>query len=98
MIESQTRGVIVPYGKGKEIIGRLCASPDIAKEQALLKQAQRYTVNCYETALSKLHKAGAVYQAQNSGIWCLLPEHYSNAFGISEDPVFEASHIDSFCL
>ncbi len=98
VVESQTQGVIVPYGKGKEIIGLLCASRDIINEKELLKQAQRYSVNCYENTLRKLSRVEAIHQIQDSGIWCLLPGHYSYSFGISEEVVYEETDMNSFCI
>lgn len=83
VIDFQTQGVIVPYKEGKKIISDLCASGDIAREKALLKQAQRYTVNCYKQKLLELNKAGALHNIGGSGVYCLLEQHYSNEFGVS---------------
>ena len=88
-IDSETQGVIVPYKKGKEIIAKLCASNNILKEYALMKTAQRFSVNCYQNRIMKLGigEAGALHDIQGSGILCLKPEHYSRDFGVSDEPV-----------
>ncbi len=92
-IDSQTQGVIVPYESGKEIIAALCASEDITREKVLLKQAQRYTVNCYKQKLTELNKAGALHDIGGSGVYCLHGQHYSKDFGISVESVM--GHVDS---
>ncbi len=87
VIDSQTQGVIVPYGNGKRIIADLCASEDITREKTLLKQAQRYAVNCYEQTFRNLDQAGALHNIRESGVYCLHEQHYSNDFGVSVAPV-----------
>lgn len=87
VIDSQTQGVIVPYGNGKKIIADLCASEDITREKILLKQAQRYSVNCYEQTFRNLAQAGALHNIGESGVYCLYEQHYSKDFGVSIAPV-----------
>lgn len=87
VIDSQTQGVIVPYGNGKKIIADLCASEDITREKALMKQAQRYSVNCYEQTFRNLAQAGALHNIGESGVYCLCEQHYSKDFGVSVAPV-----------
>jgi CRISPR-associated endonuclease/helicase Cas3 len=87
VIDSQTQGVIVPYGNGKKIIADLCASEDITKEKILLKQAQRYSVNCYEQTFRNLAQTGALHSIGESGVYCLYEQHYSKDFGVSVAPV-----------
>ena len=86
VIGAGTQGIVVPYGKeGKDIIGKLCGAFDVEKDYKLLKQAQRYTVNVYPHIMKKLCSDGAIDEAQeNSGIYCLKKEHYSESFGLSE--------------
>jgi CRISPR-associated endonuclease/helicase Cas3 len=94
-IDSETQGVIVPYKKGEEIIARLCASNNILKEYELMKTAQRYSVNCYKNRITKLGigEAGALHDIQGSGILCLKPDYYSQNFGVSDEPVTDASEL-----
>jgi CRISPR-associated endonuclease/helicase Cas3 len=89
VIDSETQGIIVPYGRGSEIIGELCASSDIFQESDLIKEAQRYSVNCFKNMIDKLGigESGALYELQGSGILCLKPEYYSENYGVSVEPV-----------
>jgi len=92
-IDSETQGIIVPYGEGEDIISCLCASYDISREFALMKKAQRYSVNCFRNMIDKLGvgEAGALHNIQCSGILCLKPEHYSEDFGVSVERLMNKS-------
>lgn len=98
VIQSQTQGVIVQYGEGKEIVTQLCASQDITQEKKLLKKAQRYTVNCYANMMNKLESVGAIVPIQESGLFYLREEHYDTSYGISVDALYENLDSSSFCL
>jgi CRISPR-associated endonuclease/helicase Cas3 len=85
-LDAPTRGVIVPYGKGKDVIARLCGSFDPEKDAALLHQAQQYSVNVYPHTWEKL--SGILKEVQKGAdIWYLPDEYYSAEFGLSEEPV-----------
>lgn len=91
VIDSPTRGVIVPYQEGNEIINELCGASDLEKEFRLLKKAQRYSVNLLRHELDKLEKAGAIHEVQKgAGVFYLNKEYYSKDFGWSEEPVSNA--------
>ncbi len=96
VIDSTTRGVVVPYGEeGKDIIGKLCSAMEIDKQYKLLRQAQRFSVNVFPNVLEKLHKQKALYEAQEgSGIVCLDKRYYSDEFGLSEEPTNEMDFLD----
>ncbi len=88
VIDSPTRGVLVPYGDGKEIIVELCKTSVLEKQGKLLKRAQRYSVNLYNHQLKKLLEAGAIYEVQEgTGIYYLDEQYYSKDFGWGEEPV-----------
>jgi CRISPR-associated endonuclease/helicase Cas3 len=87
VIDSQTQGVIVPYGNGKKIIADLCASADITRENDLLRQAQRFSVNCYEQTFRSLAQVGALHNIGGSGVYCLYEQHYSKDLGVSVAPI-----------
>jgi len=87
-IESMTRGVVVPYGEGKEIIKQLCSVYELEMQYKLIRRAQRYSVNVFPDVLKKLQEQGAVKEAQKeSGILYLDEQYYSDEFGLSEKPV-----------
>ncbi|MCK5242521.1 CRISPR-associated helicase Cas3' [bacterium] len=89
-ITSAARGVVVPYGEGKEIINKLCSVMEIKKQYKLIKRAQRYSVNVFPNILKKLEDQGAIYEAQEeSGILCLDERYYSDEFGLNEEAVKE---------
>ncbi|WLE98111.1 MAG: CRISPR-associated helicase Cas3' [Candidatus Electrothrix communis] len=87
-IDAPTQAVIVPYGKGKEIIADLCAEYEPSKAYDLLKQAQQYSVNVFPNVWRKLKEAQAVYPArEGEEIYCLYEQHYNKDFGLSTEVV-----------
>jgi CRISPR-associated endonuclease/helicase Cas3 len=90
-IDAPTEAIIVPYAQGKEIIAELCA---VAKEfnpkryYDLLKTAQKYSVNLFPNVRKQLLDVGAIYEIQKEeGIYFLDSRYYSDAFGVSMQPV-----------
>uniref|UniRef100_UPI0040566EAE CRISPR-associated helicase Cas3' n=1 Tax=Candidatus Electrothrix sp. TaxID=2170559 RepID=UPI0040566EAE len=87
-IDAPTQAVIVPYGRGKEIIADLCADYEPSKAYDLLQQAQQYSVNVFPNVWRKLKEAQAVYPVQpGEEIYCLYEQHYNEDFGLSTEVV-----------
>ena len=86
VIESPTTGVIVPYGEGREIIIALCGKIDIRKKRDLLKHAQRYSVQLFRRQFDSLREKGAIYSIKDDEIFYLVPHHYDEEIGWSEEP------------
>ncbi len=86
VIDAPTRGVIVPYKEGIEIIADLASASDLLETKSLIRKAQRYSVNVFPWQLKKLGKAVAEVQ-HGTGILYLLPQFYSMAFGLNTEPV-----------
>ncbi len=88
-IDAPTRGIIVQYGeRGRQLVGDLCAAFEVEKQFALLRKAQRYSVNLYPHQLQQLERQGALHEVQkNSGILYVEKEYYSEEFGLSMSPV-----------
>ncbi len=87
-INAPTQAVIVPYGKGEDIIAGLCADPEPAKAYKLLKRAQKYSVNVFPNVWQKLKEYNAVCPVQNGEeIYYLDKRHYSSKFGLSVEEV-----------
>lgn len=89
VIESPTTGVIVPYGEGREIITALCGYTDIHQKRDLLKHAQRYSVQLYRGQrgeFESLKGKGAIHSIKDDEIFYLVPHHYDNEIGWSEEP------------
>ena len=87
-IDAPTRGVLVPYGKGREIIAQLCAVFEPSKAHDLLRQAQQYSVNVFPNIWKKLLEADAIMSVQaGEDIWYLDEQFYSDDFGLSTEIV-----------
>ena len=87
VIDRQTQGIIVPYGKeGKDLVAALSAARDLAVEFHLLRKAQRFAVNVFEYEMKALSRSGAIYEVQaGTGVFCLREEFYSDEFGLTLD-------------
>jgi CRISPR-associated endonuclease/helicase Cas3 len=94
-IDAPTRPLLVPWGEGETIIAGLCAvagSFDVGRYRQLLRAAQPYSINLYDTTWRRLQEAGAIHAiAPGEGVFYLDPRHYSHAFGVSTEAV---SHYD----
>jgi CRISPR-associated endonuclease/helicase Cas3 len=88
VIDTPTRGVIVPYREGENIITELCGVFELEKQGKLLKQAQRYSVNLFDHQFRELLTTGAIQEVQeDAGIYYLDERYYSKEFGWSNEPV-----------
>ena len=83
VIDSFTRGVIIPYGdRGKQLVADLCGALPLEKQYRTLKEAQRYSVNLYQHELDELVKQDAIHEVkQDSGVYCLDGRYYSAEIG-----------------
>ncbi|MEG1825330.1 MAG: CRISPR-associated helicase Cas3', partial [Cloacibacillus sp.] len=92
VIEAPTKGVIVQYGEGKELVDQLTVNTDSAEVKKLLHRSQRFSVNVYPYQLDALVKSGGVYKqsicgASGAEVWILAAEFYSDEFGLSTEQV-----------
>ena len=70
------------------MIAKLCAAFDPAKDYALLRRAQQYSVNIFPNILRKLKENNAITPIQpGMDIYCLDERHYSDDFGVSTEEV-----------
>lgn len=84
VIDAPTRAVIVPYGEGKDLIASLCGEWDPKEMRRTLAKSQRYSVNVFPNVWRKLEQEQAIHEVQeNSGIYYLKDEHYSDEYGLS---------------
>jgi CRISPR-associated endonuclease/helicase Cas3 len=89
-IDAPTQAVIVPYGRGKEIIARLCGDFSPSTAHALLRKAQKYSVNLFHNVWRKLAKEGAIHSVkEGTEVFYLNERYYSKAFGVSTEVVAE---------
>jgi CRISPR-associated endonuclease/helicase Cas3 len=84
-ISSPTKGVIVPYQDGAEIIHELCSVVNIETQFKLLRRAQQFTVNVFPNDFEQLLALGALHLIQEeSDIYYLDAEYYNEEFGITK--------------
>lgn len=86
-IEAPTKSLIVPYGRGKDIITQLCAIDPTFQAQKyyeLLREAQKFSVNVFPNVWQRLIDTGAIFEVQSLKIYCLLEEFYDDCFGVSD--------------
>ncbi|MBL8241489.1 MAG: CRISPR-associated helicase Cas3' [Bryobacterales bacterium] len=85
VIDSQTQSVLVPYGEdGREVIAELCASFEPRRNFALLRKAQRFSINVFPHQIAALKNANAVYEAgDGTGILYLNEKYYSLETGLN---------------
>jgi CRISPR-associated endonuclease/helicase Cas3 len=82
VIKDETLSVIVPYGKGKDIIAQLGSSNSIDDLGKLLRQAQRYSVNLYQQEADQLDREKQLSFYFEKQIVVLNEASYSDEFGV----------------
>ncbi|MGN0507463.1 MAG: CRISPR-associated helicase Cas3' [Lachnospiraceae bacterium] len=82
VIEQNTTGVLVPYGKGRELIADLSGDTFGKDKKALLKQAQLYTVNLYAQQIKELNRRGGLSSVCDGSILVLKEGFYKEDLGI----------------
>jgi len=88
VIDSATRGIIVPYKDGEELITELSRASELEKQYELIKKTQRYSINLFINDFDCLIERGAIHEVQEkSGIYYLDKEYYSDEFGWSENQI-----------
>ena len=85
-IDAPTRAVIVPYGKGIDLIARLCGAWQPKQMSGLLAQTQQFSVNVFPNVWQSLINQQAIQEIQaGSNIYYLKEEHYTSEYGLSVD-------------
>ncbi len=89
VIDSDTQGVVVPYGTdGKQVIEGLRNATALDEQVRMTRKAQRYSVNLYRTELEKMLGLQAIHEVQaGSGIYYLDEAYYSNEIGWQGQPI-----------
>ncbi|WP_455252116.1 CRISPR-associated helicase Cas3' [Neisseria sp.] len=94
-IDAPTHAVIVPYGKGAELIAKLCGEWDPKEMYDAKKKAQRYSVNVFPNVWDKLQKENTLHETiEGSGIYYLDERYYNDEFGLSLDETSEMTFYD----
>ncbi|MFZ5353394.1 MAG: CRISPR-associated helicase Cas3', partial [Bacillota bacterium] len=82
-IDQNTTAILVPYGKGKELITKLNGVCSLSDLKVCLREAQHYIVNLYDTDRRKLEKINAITKLANGDILALKESFYDEEIGIS---------------
>lgn len=83
VIDENTTGILVPYGKGIELQRQLLSASDYLDKKTLFRELQRYSVSVYPDGLRKLEKDHKLLFFEDLGIYCLLDEEsYDDEYGI----------------
>lgn len=83
VIEDDTLGIIVPYGKGGELTDALRSAASIEDKRRLLREVQRYAVNVYAYQLDGLSHTRAIQRLDELGVYVLERDHYHPQLGVS---------------
>ena len=86
VIDQKTKSVIVPYGRGMELIGKLGDHNTLSEELKLLKEAQQYSVNLFENIFYRLAEEGALASMGETGVVILKDEYYDPWAGVKVTP------------
>lgn len=86
VIDQKTRSVVVPYGKGKDLIEKLADRHMLCEEIGYLKEAQQYSVNLFEPVFRRLAEEGALYAQGETGVIVLKEECYDTWAGVKTTP------------
>lgn len=85
-IDAPTRGLIVPYKRGKDIIAELASASGLHRRRELLRKAQRYTVNIYQHTYRRLERSNALLVLRESDVVSLREGWYDNVAGVCVEP------------
>jgi len=83
-IDECTRGIIVPYGDGREIIEKLNNKNYDNEIGGMLKKAQSYTINVYENKFIFLAKKGMISKLFSCDAFYLNEDYFDNRLGIKK--------------
>lgn len=86
VFDEDSTDVLVPYGRGKELIAELCSERcrfDMGYRAFLLKEASNYTVSVYHYQRKKLIESGALLSACDDSVFILAEDFYDDTLGIT---------------
>ena len=81
VIDQDTVSVLVPYGRGREIIEALAKTSHLPETAELLKAAQQYSVNLFKNEVQSLDNG--IYSIGDTGVLALADMYYSPEYGIT---------------
>lgn len=95
VFEDDTEDVLVPYGKGKEIISSLrdCQPYEYNRINQLIKDAAEYSVKIYEWQKKKLEENGMLNHMLEDHVMAIEEKAYDELFGLDDEAKYS---IDDF--
>lgn len=85
VIDDSSFGVIIPYGKGAELIEEIQEASGETEVRAIIRRAQRYTVNVRLNLLKQYEGLLQPACGGISGLYMAVPGTYSDEYGISSE-------------
>lgn len=85
VIDSKTHSVIVPYGKGKDLIADIYNGENLDNINRFLREAQQYTVNVFDHELNQLMRNGQLEKIEfkYASIYIAKESAYDDRYGLS---------------
>lgn len=83
VIDQNTTSVLVPYGKGIELIEKINGNCKLEDLKMYIRQAQQYSVNLFTEDRKILEGKEGIYPLLNGGVLALQPEFYNEIIGVS---------------
>ncbi len=81
VIDQDTASVLVPYGRGREIIEDLAKTSHLPATAKLLKEAQQFSVNLFKNEIQSLDNG--IYSIGDTGVLALADMYYSSEYGVT---------------
>lgn len=85
VITDQTKSIVVPYGRGSELIGLLNSDKTLSERIPLLKEAQRYSINLYEQTFRYLGENQLLHPLLDGIGYSLAESAYDKVFGLNSE-------------
>ncbi len=85
VFQEDTTDVLVPYGRGKELIAELCGERcryDAEHRAAVLREAAAYCVGLYPYQKKRLEEKGTLHSVCGDCAWVLAEGFYDDALGL----------------
>lgn len=82
VIKDITRSVLVPYGRGKELIAQLDSARSIEDLSRLFREAQHYSINIYDQEFQSLEREKQLNYYLEGQIIALNESSYDKEFGL----------------
>ena len=83
VIDNDTKTILVPYKKGKNLISELLNNDAYDKKKMILNEIGQYSVNIYSNKFEALKEKEGVIFNKECGVYILQDFYYDNVKGVS---------------